>query len=466
MRKIYLTLALMSSLNAFAANSLLQNPTTGAITLPTTSMGISMVSNGTDVALALGGAGAVYLIDIKDANPADAAANTITSIPNFVTGKLEALAGTTLVVVDMVVNPISKSVYVLARKSSGTPQLYLFQVKGNGAAVTLFPLTNVSYSKINLNASGTGQASAITWGNNTLYVCGTSGTGSTLAAEIDWMTPPFTNNATFTKRATSMFKSNWGGSYMTSAPLEFMTFGNVNGKNRLMGVTTCAPGFSIDVANLSGSAALQVTEDFNVNSGTSAKVVAMKHDGKTWLYDLHDYNFSTGAATLYRIGEKYIDGSQVTANQHNSNATELRDIMGNRSAGLTDNELKNMGSVSAIAFWNNGKMLVLDPKTVNNGALHLETFGVAPTGIAETKKSDFPLAIYPNPASGQLSLKLPVEHKEVAANVYGMDGRLLMNRQLTGVNPVLDISQLISGTYSIVVTAKNGQTANSLFIVK
>jgi len=465
MKKVCFTLALLASLNGYATNSLLQNPATGNITLPTSAMGMSMVSNGTDVALALGTTGAVYLIDIQDQNPADAAGNTITSVPNFVTGKLEALAGTTLRVLDMVVNPVSKSVYVLATNSAATPQTYLFKVKSNGAAVTMVSLNNVSYSKINLNTTNS-TASAVAWGNNTLYVCGTSGSGSSLAAEVNWMAPPFAHNTTFTKRATSMFKSNWGGSYMTSAPLEFMTVGHVNGKYRLMGVTTCAPGFSIDVANLSGSSALQVTEDFNVNTGTSTKVVSMKHDGKTWLYNLHDYNFASGAATLYRIGEKYIDGSQVTANKFNNNATELRDIMGNRTAGLTDNDLKSLGSVASIAFWENGKMLILDPKGVNNGALHLESMGVAPTGIDDAKKADFALTVYPNPASGQLNLKLPAEQKEATANVYGMDGRLLLNMQLTGVNPSLDISKLVPGTYSVSVTTREGLNASSVFTVK
>ena len=65
---------------------------------------------------------------------------------------------------------------------------------------------------------------------------------------------PFAHNSSTVNRATSMFKSNWGGDYFTNAPLEKFDFATINGSDRLLGVTICAPGFSLETVSLTGSA--------------------------------------------------------------------------------------------------------------------------------------------------------------------------------------------------------------------
>lgn len=458
MKRIMTCLLLLCSTGTFATNSLLQGPVTGAIPSQNNINSIGIISNNTDVALVLGSTGAVYIIDIQDANTAEAAANTITSIPNFVTAKLDALTGKTVTVVDMVVNPHSKSVYVLgtAQDGSGTKN-YVFKVKNNGANVTILNLDNSIYSKVSFTNNYF--VNSIAWGDNRLYV---SAGNFGLDAELDYMSPPFAHNSTFTKRMTSMFKSNWGGVYVTDAPLERMAYGVVKSKKRLAGVTTCAPGFSLDLAGLSGSGTLQVTEDFNVHQGMPSKVVLLNHDNKSWLYELHD--LFSGSGTLYRIGEKYLDGSQVTANKYNTNAQELRNNSGGVAPGMTDNDLKSMGQFAGIAFWNDGRLLVLDPKNAN-GALRLLSVGT-PTGIAETEDKRLRFTVYPNPSSTQLTLQLPEGTQSSTATIYTTDGRMVKSEVLKGTKPAISTSMLVPGNYTVTVVTADGSTGSMLFSVK
>lgn len=450
MRKVLLQLAFAAACTTAAhANSLLKSPVTGP--LGHSLLGdICIAANASDVVLLAADNSAVYAIDIDDNNPADATANTVTTIPSFVTAKLDPVAGTAVTVKDIVVNPISKAVYVLA--TAGTNS-YIFKVKNNGADITLLDLSNISHSTVSWGASLS--VNDMAWGNNTLYV--TSGS-FTLNGSIGWLTAPFEHSTSFTTRATSMFKSNWGGSYFTDAPLETIDYGYVNSEHRLMGVTTCAPGFSLNTTKLTGSGVLEVTEDFNVQYGTSEKVVFQKHDGKNWLFDLHDNN-------LYRIGEKYLDGSQVTAMKYNNSAEVLRSATGAPATGLTDAEMKKYtGTYKMISFWDDYRLLLLESGTT--GALKLfQTAATIPTSIAEPGKTA-QLKVFPNPAHNALQFEMPAGSNTASARVYGTDGRLLLTQVVSSGAAAIDISSLSKGNYLLSISANNGTEASSSFVVE
>lgn len=454
MKKLLLPICLCFGFSAMAQNSLLQSPTTGAIT-SNTLRNIHMVSNGTDVVLVAGDDNSVYAIDVADNDPADEASNTVTSIPNFVSTKLNPLAGQNVTVLDIEVNPISKAVYVLA---SGGTSKYIFKVEDDGATVTLVDLSNVTYSKLAWGGSGL-SVNDIAYGNNTLYV--SSGSFS-LNGEIGWTSAPFTHNSNITTRATTMFKSNWGGQYSTTAPLESLTFGNVDGTDRLMGVTTCAPGFSIDASTLSGSGVLSVTEDFNVHQGFTEKVAFMHHDGKDWLFDLHDDN-------IYRVGKKYLDGSQVTANNYNNNAKKLRDNSGSVPASIPADEMKQMGTgtYETMAFWDNYRLLVLEAN-LSGGALKLEQMSTEtppPTSVnnISTVKA---LSLYPNPATSTVTITLPNNTDNATASIISMNGSVVLNQNINSSNATIDINSLSSGIYTVNVTLDNGQKLTSKLTIK
>lgn len=453
MKRFLLPVLMCTGFAGSAQNALLQNPTTGNI--PTAGINsICMASNGTQVVLLAASNTAVYAIDIADKNAAEAASNLVTTIPNFVTDKLNPVTGQNVQVLDMEVNPISKSVYVLA--SRGT-QRFIVKVKNNGANVSLLDLSNIAHCKLTWGGQAM-EVNDMAFGNNNLYI--TSGSFQ-LNGEIGWMAPPFANNAAFTKRATTMFKSNWGGQYTTTAPLETLAFGKVENKNRLMGVTTCAPGFSIDAATLQGNGLLSVTEDFNVQFGNSKRVVFMSHDNSNWLFDLHD-------SKLYRIGKKYLNGSQVTANNHNNNADELRDFSGAVPATYAATEMKQMSTAAfdMMAQWDDYRLLLLEGGT--NGKLVLTQVSQenppVPTGIHELKAVN--VELYPNPVATEFVLTLPEGKSKAVLNIVSISGRVVMTKNIDSKTTHVNVQGIAPGIYTAALQLENGETASKKLTIE
>ncbi|HEY1045188.1 MAG TPA: hypothetical protein VGF79_02040 [Bacteroidia bacterium] len=275
--------------------------------------------------------GMVYAIDLEDNNAGSASANEITgNVSDFGT-KLAAAMGTqasNLSILNMEVNPISKNVYLLAFNNSNNSSSVI-KVSAAGTSVTVLDLSNVTYSSISYSASGE-RVNDIAWGNNTLFLSFSH--ASTLVGRVGSIKAPFKHNASMSNRATTVFKTNWGGNYFTDAPLESMCFADVAGEKRLMGVTVCAPGYSFKADEVSnGAGLLQVKEFFNLNTGSALKVYTINQNGKTYLIEHH----MNGRIT--RIGEKYLDESQTN---FNASAKYLLSVSGNVASGLGDEDVK------------------------------------------------------------------------------------------------------------------------------
>ena len=355
MKKTIFTLSIGLICVLTQANSLLTNPQTGQPFTSGAINDIQLVSNGTDVALIIANntTRSLYAIDINDNNPADAAANTITQIPNFKSEIEAAIGVNNITIQNFEVNPISKSVYVWVSDESNN--YYIVVVRNNGTNISSFNLTNVNYVSINYT-TGDFIVQDMSWGNNTLYV--SSGSKWALDGEVGTISAPFAHNSSTTNRATSMFVSKWWGegSYLTNAPLEKFDFTTINNVDRLAGVTVCAPGFSFETTALTGAGLLQVEEQFNVNTSPPVKIIAVEQNDTSYLFDLH---MGTNNL-LIRIGEKYIDGSRIAANQYNNNSVYLRNGS-NRPAGLTDADvIIYKEGFRMIAYYDDYQFLVWD----------------------------------------------------------------------------------------------------------
>lgn len=448
-KSLLISCMLTAALSGSAANSMLKSPVSGPLGNSRIAA-MALASNGTDVVLLLADKTSLYALDIDDNKASEKIPNAITSIPDFVNTKLKPVAGgVTLSVVDIEVNPISKAVYVLA-ESAGTS--YVFKVKNNGAVVTMVDLTKISHST--LAWGGTLTVNDMTYGNGVLYA---SGGDFSLDGRVATIPSPFTHSAAVTQKATTMFKSNWGGVYSTKAPLETMTYGLVKSKHRLMGVTTCAPGFSLDVADLSGSGTVQVTEDFNVQFGMSKKVVFQRHDGKDWLFDLHDNK-------LYRVGETLLDGSPVIAGKHNSDALELRETSGVPKAGLAADVFKEFAGTTytTIAYWDEFRLLVLE----TGGTLKMMQTAVIATPLSVDKvQKHTALHVYPNPVQNTLHIDLNAS-KEASLQVFSTDGRLVHTSKANSADATIDVSNFAAGQYILKIASEEGPIGEEIFTVK
>lgn len=460
MRSAFILIALFClSVPSFAQNSLLTSPATGTPFTTGKIDDIVLASNGTDVVLvgANNTTGKLYAFDINDKNPADAAANSITTVSTFKAKIQTALGVGAIAIKNFEVNPISKSIYVLCVQGLNS---YIAIVKNNGNTITSLNLNTAPYcamvfSTTNFNIQD------LAWGNNTLYV---SSENTALDGELGSIAAPFVHNSTISKKATTMFKSNWGNQYFTDAPLEKMDFNTVNSVDRLSGVTVCAPGFSIPTSTLSGSGIIQVSEDFDMATGTTLKVVATNINNTSYLIDLHDYNFS-GFYKIYRIGQKYLDGSQVGANQYNASATQLR-VSGNPNGSLTQAEIKMYtGNFTMIAYYNNCQLMALDAGDL----LQLVTLDAScSTGLAEDLKADAAaITIYPNPASDHLTINTTglVFSDNSDVSVINTEGKEVLFKRLNNeALQNIDITSLAEGHYTIIIRTNTKAVFTDKFI--
>ncbi|HTN17594.1 MAG TPA: T9SS type A sorting domain-containing protein [Chitinophagaceae bacterium] len=449
-KTLFICFMLGATFTSRAANPMLKSAVKGDLKNDRIAA-MALASNGTYVTLLLADKTSLYAVDIEDTIAKEKVPNAITSIPDFVNSKLKPVAGgATLTVIDIEVNPISKSVYVLAQAAGVS---YVFKVRNNGANVTLIDLKNITHSK--LAWGGTFDVNDMTYGNGNLYA---SSGNSTLDGSVATIPSPFTNGGAVTKKATTMFKSNWGGAYSTKAPLETMTYGLVKSKHRLMGVTTCAPGFSLDITGLSGAGTTQVTEDFNVQFGFSQKVVFQRHDGKDWLFDLHD-------SKLYRLGETLLDGSPVTAGQFNSDAVELRDFSGIPKAGIPADIFKEMtpgAGYQTIAYWDEFRLVVLE----SGGTLKMLQTATKATPLSVDKvQPTTTLRVYPNPA--QQTLNVNLSHTgETTLQVFSMDGRLVHTSKANSAAATIDVSSFAKGQYVLKAWSEEGVAGEQIFSVQ
>ncbi|WP_052593743.1 T9SS type A sorting domain-containing protein [Aureispira sp. CCB-QB1] len=432
-------------------NSLLQAPATASLTSYID--GLELVSNGTDVVLVATSSNdtALYAIDIADNNSLDAINNTLTAIPDFtnVLSGVTGLNASDIVVANIEVNPISKSIYVLVRNQAAT-QSQIVLIKNNGANVSVLNTNNLIYSKIKLSSSRFNYQD-MTYGDDTLYV--TSG-GWSLDGELVSISTPFVNGTLATERATSMFKTNQGSVYLTDAPLEKLDFGVVNGVKRLMGVTLCAPGFSIKTSDVPGTGVLAVKEVFNVRYDPPIKVIHQQQNGTSYLFNLHD-DFNFGALFM-RIGEHYIDGTPETTNTFNNNTVHLRNFPATGvSAGLTDADFKiyNNHSFEMIAFFDHYNMVVLESDT-----LKLFATGINLTNTQVTNSKEMNITCSPNPAQDFLQLHLKSENLGFASSynrpvvkIYTVNGQEIFQKELSSEHSTINIKTIPPGKYIVII---------------
>ena len=458
MKKI-LFFVLLASAFCFAQNSLMVSPQTGNMISSGTLSNFTLISDGSSVALVTthNATGKVFIVDVNDNNPADKAANTIASTSTNVKTRIEAAIGQTISYIKNIeVNPITNSVYVMAMVNS-TP--YFVKLTNAGNTVTALNFNTMPYCALNFtNANCSFQD--IAWGGNRLFV---SSNHSTLNGELGYISAPFTHNTTITKRSTTMFKSNWGNMYTTSAPLEKLSYVKINGIEYLCGTTTCAPGFSEPISSLVNNTGLfTVRESFNVVFDYSIKTLGITNGTTAYLLDLHDNGSNK---TIYRIGKNFLDGTPFTNNTYNSNSVELRDFSGNIKPGFTTEEMTSFpGSFSSMAYYSPCEILTLSSDYQTLGKLSVCT---AALNVEEQNAKNSKFEISPNPASDVLHIYYDDKlYSNTEASVYSYDGKLIKKETINSNNKKIQISDLQSGNYVLKIDSNGKNVGLKSFIKK
>jgi hypothetical protein len=85
------------------------------------------------------------------------------------------------------------------------------------------------------------------------------------------------------------------------------------------------------------------------------------------------------------------------------------------------------------------------------------------TGIKELASLTSQLTVYPNPATAELNLQLPVAMKSVT--IMDIMGREVLTSVTNSMTTKLDVSSLKQGIYFVNVIAKDGRSAVKRVVV-
>lgn len=457
MKKNLLVFLLAYALS-FAQNSLMVSPQTGTMISSGTITNFKLISDGSSVALVAtnNASGKVFIVDINDSNPADKAANTIATTSTNVKTRIGAAIGQTVSSIKNIeVNPITNAVYVMAMVST-TP--YFVKLTNAGNTITALNFNAMPYCSLNFTNPNT-SFQDIAWGGNRLFV---SSKTTSLGGELGYISAPFTNNTTITKRSTTMFQSNLGNMYWTSAPLEKLNYIKIDNTEYVCGLTTCAPGFSETVSSLMGNSGLfTVREAFNVNFDQPIKTIPINNGTDAYLLDLHE-NWPNN--NIYRIGKKFLDGTPFTNNTFNSNSVELRNSSGSPNTNLTEEEFKMFpGSFSSMAYYSTCEVLTL---SADHQTLAKLSVCDAILNTAEQNLKNNTFEIFPNPASDVLNLSYNEKlYKNIETEIFSYDGKLIKKQRINSQNKIISISDLPVGNF-ILKVFNNGVYLNSKSFIK
>lgn len=354
----------------------------------------------------------IYVVELeKGKTAAHTAENDISTIPYNTTNSVSGAnfladinavlgGGTTANSGNVVVftNDMTKKVYVKIHNN-------LLQVNKNAAgklSLSVVDLSAVKGQKIEFDAGiglqgkfGKSAIKTLTWAKeeNRLYVSATLSTTG-LESIIAWIDGPFNGAKITSYRGTAFYFSSGkkdgkvapasaggdgkGAAASTNAPIATLSYAYIKGVGYLAGVNTCSPGFSIATSEVRSKTSstgtkntLSLIEGFNMvanNYGQAQDRIFHNTDGgNTYLFTLTRAADSTFKyeKELYRVGEKYTDGSLNTNAAKNAANADVLDGVGTTEEYTS--VLDRGAFVSADAY-GDGKIIY-----VNNDASVLTT---------------------------------------------------------------------------------------------
>jgi len=107
-----------------------------------------------------------------------------------------------------------------------------------------------------------------------------------------------------------------------------------------------------------------------------------------------------------------------------------------------------MGSDTLFSFNQQDEMYIAQ--------LDLASFLDVTTSVEEARSNSLVISVYPNPCSDHLHIKVSQESsfERMTVQIYDLQGRLLLKKNISGLNHQLDLQQLPAGRYVVWVNSQ------------
>lgn len=291
MKKIYLMLTVAIAGIALFAGTYKSSTFKGFISGSPEIKSISSLTFGTKGVLFIGDSksASIFAIETKDTKSTEkASAVELKNIDQAIAAAL-GTQKENITITDMVVNPLSKKVYISVQHSDGTPLL----LKLEGNQLKSVSLKDVNYSKIELNdvhavdaKDQRGRPLRISTISDLGYLDGkvlVSGLSNKEFSSTFRSIPfPFKDKQ---EQASLEIYHAAHGRFETSAPIKTFTTTQFGGKNYLVASYTCTPLVLFSMDELKPGTHVKGRTVAEMGSGnTPIDMITMKKDGESFLY--------------------------------------------------------------------------------------------------------------------------------------------------------------------------------------
>lgn len=76
------------------------------------------------------------------------------------------------------------------------------------------------------------------------------------------------------------------------------------------------------------------------------------------------------------------------------------------------------------------------------------------------------ISVFPNPTTGQLNIVFPASNKDFSIHVFDASGRLLITKQISNANAIINLSNYANGTYFLHVNTTDAGAMKAFKILK
>ncbi len=91
-------------------------------------------------------------------------------------------------------------------------------------------------------------------------------------------------------------------------------------------------------------------------------------------------------------------------------------------------------------------------------------YEVIPSSVNQEFSVD--MNVYPLPATDYITIELSGAGDNYRAGIYDIDGRMVLSGELTSESTNLDLADLVTGTYILVITDESNNTLRTMQIIK